>query len=602
MRLCTFILALAVSEGGGGQFRAAPHQENGGPRLAWKSREGEVYVYDCSDPASGQQVNDRVVVFSCELKNDGSNSIACRGPRDIPIVLLFTLPGKTLKRGDTWAFQRDWFTRPIVTETALLVPRVRVIGKLRVSDTKADLIEIVGAFSVMEGQYRKSEWIPDSKPLATIETFQQVDSRLGKLVEGRFTMTGTVRECASVPQGIHVRSQQVRMSRRLELQKETLGLDEAVLRPRIDAAVLKGREWLAKQQQADGRFPGAAGGYWVVSPTIGPTAHALLALLHSGIKPDDPGVKRAWIWIVEKSHKMRGEFYDVSLLLMALEARYLSAIGITEEDVLKKPPELSLDDKALLQKWASWLSEAVLKPLPDQFSGHEWDHPVLDLANTHYAALGLRSAARCGYSVRPAIWKTLLRRVARVPYMEGTPVILDLQPPSGSKLTVEAKADSKTVPGTWGYLSFRGFGPMKEAVGNAPSTCAALTALSICHTQLHLLGQSEADDQKRAEEALRQGWASIQMHYSVRGAFPEAGSWAVWHLYYLWGLERASTFCNIQKLGGHDWYLEGAAYLLGSQRAEGYWTSFADVPTTDTAFALLFLKRWSSTTSTKSGR
>jgi hypothetical protein len=84
-------------------------------------------------------------------------------------------------------------------------------------------------------------------------------------------------------------------------------------------------------------------------------------------------------------------------------------------------------------------------------------------------------------------------------------------------------------------------------------------------------------------------------------ALPEAGSWSVWHLYYLWSLERACTLSSIQKIGGHDWYREGAAYLLATQRPDGSWTSPADVPTTDTAFALLFLKRGLQSVETKGG-
>jgi hypothetical protein len=43
---------------------------------------------------------------------------------------------------------------------------------------------------------------------------------------------------------------------------------------------------------------------------------------------------------------------------------------------------------------------------------------------------------------------------------------------------------------------------------------------------------------------------------------------------------------KIEKIDGRDWYHDGALFILGNQGAEGEW-----IDTTDTCFALLFLKK-----------
>jgi hypothetical protein len=72
-----------------------------------------------------------------------------------------------------------------------------------------------------------------------------------------------------------------------------------------------------------------------------------------------------------------------------------------------------------------------------------------------------------------------------------------------------------------------------------------------------------------------------------------------WHLYYLYGLERAASLAGRGLIGQHDWYVEGAKHLVGMQKADGRWSTgalgspgeFEGSDVLDTAWALLFLKR-----------
>src|SRR2546421_503473 len=56
--------------------------------------------------------------------------------------------------------------------------------------------------------------------------------------------------------------------------------------------------------------------------------------------------------------------------------------------------------------------------------------------------------------------------------------------------------------------------------------------------------------------------------------------------------ERLGMLLDVGEIGGHLWYPEGAAVLLGAQQKDGSWKgSRPEIPVWDTCFAILFLKR-----------
>ena len=67
--------------------------------------------------------------------------------------------------------------------------------------------------------------------------------------------------------------------------------------------------------------------------------------------------------------------------------------------------------------------------------------------------------------------------------------------------------------------------------------------------------------------------------------------------YYLYALERVGMLYGTESIGPHEWYPEGANYLLGGQRANGSWADPAEAyfaeqePVWSTCYAILFLKR-----------
>ena len=63
-----------------------------------------------------------------------------------------------------------------------------------------------------------------------------------------------------------------------------------------------------------------------------------------------------------------------------------------------------------------------------------------------------------------------------------------------------------------------------------------------------------------------------------------------WHLYYMYGLERAASLANQEKIAGHDWYTEGYRVLLRLQTPTGAWNDLGG-EIASTCFAVLFLVR-----------
>jgi hypothetical protein len=61
--------------------------------------------------------------------------------------------------------------------------------------------------------------------------------------------------------------------------------------------------------------------------------------------------------------------------------------------------------------------------------------------------------------------------------------------------------------------------------------------------------------------------------------------------YYLYVVERLCTIADTSAIGGHDWYLDGAAALAQTQNTEGFWTGPHAGQVATSAFAVLFLAR-----------
>ena len=294
------------------------------------------------------------------------------------------------------------------------------------------------------------------------------------------------------------------------------------LRTRIDHAADNGIEALLAQQELDGSWRAHTRGY-----AGGPTALVVYALTKSGLPTTHPAIGRALEFIRQfPSHKT----YGLTCQIMAL-----SQLGAEEH--------------------RAWIAEMV-----DELASHQKSTGfsygpggAVDLSNTQYAALGLRTGANLGHPVPRKTWERLAAAA------------LGHQQTAGTK------------DGAAGF-SYR---PETDATGGM--TAAGVAILAICEEQMR------RGNKQRIVLGRKRGVQWLTQHFSVRqNPKPDEhgeGSDSRLH-YYLYGLERVAALLDIERFGEREWYREGAEFLVDSQDLAGRWGGQAE-----TCFALLFLSR-----------
>jgi len=268
----------------------------------------------------------------------------------------------------------------------------------------------------------------------------------------------------------------------------------------------------------------------------GVPALVTLALLQSGVRPDDPRLGN----LLANARGMKsGLTYVTSLQTLVLCAA---------------EPKKDIDS---IRRNVKWLEETQLrtKPRPGAWgygsSGNE-ANTTGDNSNTQFAMLALHEADLVDASASEKTWSLALNH-----------------------WLAEQRED-----GSWGY-----YVPM---VGTGSMTCAGAACVSAASRRVKDKTKIEAAQVavKRAEEWLKR-------NFTVRANPTSRESTGLWHFCYLCDLERAARLAGWSKLGDHNWRGEGVHLLLRSQDEDGAWTGFGHAeqdPVIATSLALLFLR------------
>jgi Domain of unknown function (DUF4159)/Prenyltransferase and squalene oxidase repeat len=277
----------------------------------------------------------------------------------------------------------------------------------------------------------------------------------------------------------------------------------------------------------------------------GVTSLVVLALLTAGLPPDHPKVVNGLNYLRQRVPK---KTYNVALQSMAFCAANPSKFA------------------AEIQRNTEWLLKAQC--IDGSWSYGEGGNSG-DPSNTQFALLALYEAQRAGAQLSSEEWRAVYGRSKRY--------WLSIRNKDGS-FPYNASPLSTDVRGSM--------------------TCAGIASLVIVGSQLdgseawadnkiNCCGQDASNDHE-INAALRWLTANFTVHSNP-------GNLGQFHLYYLYGLERAGRMTGQRFLGDHDWYREGCEALMRIQESvsgkfDSAYPSLGN-DYTETAFGLLFLAK-----------
>ncbi len=209
---------------------------------------------------------------------------------------------------------------------------------------------------------------------------------------------------------------------------------------------------------------------------------------------------------------------------------------------------------------SKWMKELAKLMLDWQNGDFAYPGGQNDLSCTQYGAFAYWISAQRGIKIPKRAWVDLVKTVQRYANRDG------------------------------GF----GYRPSQESTG--AMTVAGLTVLAVCKQSLEKgYPRQWRKDLEEIEERGMQ-WLVKNFEADSNPAKTEAKR-NRWIYYYLYSLERLAALLQIDKIGAHDWYWEGAQFLLAAQTKEGNWGTTYGESEPNTAFALLFLNRATSVAS-----
>jgi hypothetical protein len=297
---------------------------------------------------------------------------------------------------------------------------------------------------------------------------------------------------------------------------------------KVDRAIARALRWLEQEQRPDGTWPGHESDH-----PGGVTALVCLARWKAGVPRTDPALVRGLGAIASTR----------------FQTTYSAAVHLMLGAALRETPSPTTTVAAF--------TDASLKESFDFLVGAQvegvWAYPSgpVDVSNTQFALLGLRAGSKLGFEV-PS--KTLERAAA---------AMFRWQTESGAFVYREGE------------------------VGRGGETAATLGGFAV----IAELGRKNPNVEgvlAKRKDRLKKTEAWLEARFDVaRPAYGDAAWTSSWQYAWLWAVERWCGLAGKARIGAHDWYAEGAAYLVEHQMEKGDWEGSVE----STCFALLFLRR-----------
>ncbi len=359
---------------------------------------------------------------------------------------------------------------------------------------------------------------------------------------------------------------------------------------KVNETVDKGVGWLRKMQKEDGSW----GSYKMIDRLYEAalTSLSLLSMLNSGVSKHDPAVGKGFEFLYDHPPKYT---YEIGFTLMAMDAKAapmyerfeLAGMPLEKREKHEWSRELSGDERLYMED----LTELILS---HHGKGGSWRYDLetsaMDISNGQFGILGLKAASRCGIKVPQGIWEKVLK------------YYLTYQSPNGPRVKLLEFKNFKenglpefyVTPAKargWGYN--HGFPPEPSGLRGSRANIG-ISCLVLCYEELvKLRSPVPVASKNRAElgEAIRDSLAWLTDYWAIE---TNPNGEKHYYYYYIYSLERVGSLLNRRFIGSHDWYREGAAYLMDKQQPDGSWSTQANEwgsNISNTSFALLFLKR-----------
>jgi hypothetical protein len=312
---------------------------------------------------------------------------------------------------------------------------------------------------------------------------------------------------------------------------------DAIFHESVSKAIDAGVAWL-KSKSNKGRWSDAFG-------EAGLTSLCCYTLIKSGVSVNDETVAASLAWLLKQPFNgqgLEGGTYRTAVMAMVF----------SEAAALYRKPADAKED--LGAKYRKRANEAAAWLVQVQRNSGGWNYGTEgneDNSNAQFAILGLRAAMNGGAKIGAGTWTRADKYLVKL----------------------------QNADGGWGYTAEAPYGSMTAA-----GLCGLLIARSTDKEKLpsDLLKDKEI---ARALAWLDENWTMEGHLYKNGGVGSGIGS----AYYWLWSLERCCLVAGLEKIGKHDWYREGAGYIIARQTKDGLWEGPEGIA--DHCFALLFLKR-----------
>ncbi len=559
--------------------------------------QGIVFKVSGADPkALCDGTNEERTLYGPEIHKDGARPAARVGrPIDLIFHYLFSLPPEAVEPGTGAAIDETHSAPPY------FIGALRAQGERRYLKKQGPISQIVTTVRISRGEGATDHARFQEGTLTTNALFH---AKKGTLISGDFDFNWTEKNDQKI----------VTLARKGTLEAvRMIDLSSQKLRSQVDQAVKRGvdkdiRPYLEKAAYRS-KGPDHA---------LGSLAIALYAGTKAGLDPWAPPLGPGFDEIDKLPWKGT---YSVALALLALEARSIKRVrtrraGETRERFEKVAVEKR--DLERMEKLARWLIDART---PGKGLWHYHAHAENkpgerdgDLSISQFAVLALHAAARSGIKIPNEVWREVVSGCFHNQEGKGEPVALDARFEPGASLSGfvrPATSDAERPAGERGGGAGGTVGRGEEAPPGTEArsrpargfvyyppgfwryaytsmTGAGVSSLAIARTWLRRAETPlEEDLGAKIDDGIADGLAWLQRGYSPRHNWPEH---AFMPFYCFYSLEKAYEITRIERLGGHDWWSEGAQELLLREKPGGGWGGEAY----DTAFAILFLTRASA--------